>query len=217
MQVADTMGQMTSRSEVGRLFGPQDGKLLDAIRIDRRTKIVGVDPSLRSTGVVLFDPDDDTPEWFVIRSKPERDGTVHARVRAIMEYTMGRFGPALMAIEGYNYGKNFSSGFSSVIEIGGVMKSVGGLVGWIQVPPMTWKSAVMGPGWVRAGKKTKADLAKYMARFHKVGGPDSIDQVDAADAWMIAKCVSDVLSGVSPRSAIIMPQLEKLAKLPRML
>jgi hypothetical protein len=202
--------------------GLEDSKILqqDGIKLSPKSKLIGVDPSLRSTGVVLYDPSDNCPEWFVIKSKPDGDGTVHSRVMAIMMEAIERFGPAVMVIEGYNFGKSVASGFSPVIEIGGVMKAVGGLSGWIQVPPTTWKSIVMGSRWVRAGKHTRGEKAAYLNRFYAVGGPRGINQVDAADAWMIARSVNWILLGMVPPTPGVLQiktQIEKLAISPRML
>jgi len=169
-------------------------------------QIIGIDPSLRSTGLAYLMRDG----YYWERLAFHRDIARESILTSILEefFNPPPFGGKwIVGIEGYAYGKSASSGFTPVIEVGGVIRSaVGRWAPWVEIPPPTWKWAILGKECMVIKKGTREKNRRYIEVVCKALGFESpmFNTTDEADAFCIATYVKRLLDGsIKPKGTSI--------------
>lgn len=152
---------------------------------------VGIDPSLRGTGIAVAD---DTHVISVHRLSTGDKTRAEALsfIARETQYIVRQHRGCIVAIEGYAYGYARTSlpGFVSVVEVGGAIRAVVGLIApWIDVPPTVWQK------WAMGKKRIKKSYAptEYRSNAARVTGCQHLAMAsdDEADAAMIACYLRD--------------------------
>jgi Holliday junction resolvasome RuvABC endonuclease subunit len=147
---------------------------------------IGIDPSLRGTGIAVAD---DTGVKSLHRLGTEGKSRAEALSYIVREvqYIVRQHRGCLVAIEGYamGYARTSLPGFVSVVEVGGAIRAIVGIVApWIEVPPTVWQQWAMGKKRI----KKAAAPTEYLSMATRVTGcahlPLASD--DEADAAMLA-------------------------------
>lgn len=160
---------------------------------------VGIDPSLRSTGFSVIRQESDDFEGGRIptgtKEEPEAFAMIFKKIYDLVKALKDE--SVIVAIEGISLGYGGkSSGFTSVVEVVGVVKAAAYLAGALAVvlvPAMTWKSTVLGPKQIRQKKIRKDDKAVYLGMIADATGytADNSDEADAiAIAWFVRGIVT---------------------------
>jgi len=166
--------------------------------------VVGIDPSLTSTGVAII-------EWGKLSTFRL---TTSLKGPARLDYFRGRFSdvlrqfdPAMVVIEGYSYGSKF--GLAGSGELGGVLKLAlwDAKVAYGIAQPGTLKSFATGKG-----SADKEQVSKEL--FKRFGvDVDNNDKVDAAGLAVMAAWIAEP----APVGAVKLTkaQLDSLGKVER--
>jgi len=158
-------------------------------------RIIGIDPSLRSTGLAVFSGE--SVRWEHLRYPKD---TTRAE---ILTSTMRFFkeapepGKWIAGIEGYSYSNNMSSGFTPTVEVGGVIRAaVGGWASWIEIPPVTWRWAILGKRCKEIKKGTIEKNRHYIEVVCECLDMDAVfKSTDEADAYCIGEYVRRLIDG----------------------
>lgn len=151
--------------------------------------IIGIDPSLRSTGVCLLQ-DDGT---FSTEAVKTTEKIINPKV-FIWDHFTALFIQAshtnksiFASIEQYPFGMTGSKSAYG-IEIGAIIRLALEKNGipYIVVSPNTWKSSMLKPGWFGMKKGTKAKDAAYLTHVTESTGL-YFDTTDEADAYCMAQ------------------------------
>jgi Holliday junction resolvasome RuvABC endonuclease subunit len=159
-------------------------------------KIMGVDPSLRSTGLAVLSGD--SASWGHLRYS--KDATRAMILTSTMNYFRQAPEPGrwIVGVEGYSFGKNSSAGFTPTVEVGGTVKAaVGRWARWIEVPPQSWKWAIIGRECLQAKKGTIGKNRNYIEIICRSLGFEAavFESTDEADAYCIALYVRRLIDG----------------------
>lgn len=159
--------------------------------------VIGIDPSLTGTGVIVLDTQGTLVHKSVVSSSPS-GGMVFDRMQRIekmvtqIKAIVFEFKPNLICIEGYSLGSNMP-GVSDRVEYGGLLRYV--LTrNWkvIEVNPLSLKKWATGRG---AGDKT-ALIAAMTARYGVQFGSS-----DEYDAYALARLALQIAGFEKPNNA----------------
>ncbi len=146
-------------------------------------KVVGIDPSKRSTGIVLIDNDWQITTSALVRESGPEWKVYLKQIAAVIEVCTGA---DIAFVENAAYG--FGGSSSSVVELAHISGSIRAalstrLVPWLPIANATWKRAVMGEGNGKFDSKALTDEqhAYLESRFGKLP-----EQADLRDAYLIA-------------------------------
>ncbi len=145
---------------------------------------IGVDPSLRGTGIAVAD---DVRVIELIRLGTEGLSRAKALSRILVETqaVVRRYRDAVVAIEGYALAHHASTGFAPVVEAGGVIRAAIGLItDWIEIPPSVWQQWAMGKNRIK--KKENPTEYRSMAVRRTSCEHLLVASIDECDAAMIA-------------------------------
>lgn len=151
--------------------------------------IIGIDPSLRSTGVChLYD--DGTFDTEAIKTDKSEDFpnvVIWKRINVLFESARALNGNISVAIEDYPYGMKTSK-TAYGIEIGAIIRLAATLHGIpiTVVNQNTWKSNILLPGWRGLRKGTRTLDSRYLDHAEKSLGY-RFHTTDESDAFCIAK------------------------------
>ena len=162
---------------------------------------VSFDPSLTATGVWISS----TGESLTIRT--DRQASRQFRLATIMGQTeaiLDRASPQIIFIEAYAFGVKNSSSVTQQAEVGGVIRACAGRRGLsvIEVPPMSWKSAILGSARVRMKKRTAVEKAAYLSAVKERTGK-AFRNPDEADAYMLWLYADRIRSGVMAQTDMV--------------
>jgi len=154
--------------------------------------VIGIDPSLSATGVIVLDDAATLIAHKVVTSKPSgplvgaRMERIQAMCRTIKEM-VEEYRPDVICLEGYSLGTNMP-GVSSRVEFGGLLRYVLWSGGWrlVEVAPTTLKKFVTGKGAWKGGGKTPMIVA-LTSRYGVQFGTD-----DEYDAYGLARMALQV-------------------------
>lgn len=180
--------------------------------------VAGLDPSLRSFGMCLYDLDTGEVSMAVAGDKTpatellDRLGRYKRLTEEVLRF-LPKGGPAnsppyprLVAIEGYSYNSK-GRGVGDLLEFGGILREV--LVNGYQYPvtevaPALLKKFIIGKGGGKGTDKTAMVLATYK-RYGQ-----EFDTSDEADAYGLARIAACLVGADEPATTF---QREVIAKL----
>jgi len=145
---------------------------------------IGIDPSLRGTGIAIV-TDARVVELHHLRTAGMSRAEALSHIARETQYIVRQHRGALVVIEGYAYGYHASRGYTPVVEVGGAIRAIVGLVAkWVEVPPSQWQRWAMG----RFQSTKNDEPTKYLSIAARVTGCDHLllASIDEADAAMIA-------------------------------
>lgn len=148
--------------------------------------VIGIDPSLCSTGVVVLSSNGELAASALVKSKPPESQGVAARILRVTQIAMMvqdlivDYLPVVVCIEGYSMGSN-QSGHSAIIECGYELRRM--ICGktnarLIEVAPAALKKFCMG-----SGNGDKSAVASALTHRYGV----LFESSDAADAYGLAR------------------------------
>lgn len=137
-------------------------------------RILGIDPSLTSTGAVLLDDGELVwaERWATKLTGIDRLGFFAGLMaQAVMQ------GPQLVVIEGYSYGS--PNGMAALAELGGVLRlgAYNAARPVEVIPPSTWRKELLGKGNLAKDQIRLAVWKRYHVEF---------DSNDVLEAWCVA-------------------------------
>lgn len=142
-------------------------------------KIIGIDPSLSATGIVVLDENGSLLDAHAIKPKKLRGMPRLKLIRNHIKELIVREDPELILIEGYSFGSRGRSIFN-LGELGGVLRLLFEdlELQYIDVPPTVLKKWVTGKGNADKEMMLASIEAKYGIKF---------DDDNIGDAFGLAK------------------------------
>lgn len=145
-------------------------------------RIIGIDPSLSSTGVTVLDTDLDSliADQFTIATKPAMGDSRLTMIRYSLEATLRDYEPRLAVLESLPFNAR-SAGQTGMAQ--GVIRQLleEHVIPVVFVVPSTLKKFATGSGAVPKGAKGKARKEPMLAAFAELNGyrVEDDNQVDA--------------------------------------
>ena len=160
-------------------------------------QIIGLDLSLTSTGVAVYDEDTDCITTDVIKTCNKHTDTerYYTILHRISNYFISK---NVFFIEGYSFGSfSKSSSMSKLIELGGIIKYDLWLKGvpYIKVPPTTLKKFITGKGNAKKEDIKLAVYKKYGREFKTSDEADAFSLVVLGIKY--CKTPSDKFKGIT--------------------
>lgn len=186
--------------------------------MSERQYVIGIDPSLTSTGLVILSDDGEMADHRLIRSDPsggkcadrmKRIETMTREIKTVVEV----YEPVIVCIEHYTLGQN-TPGTSDRIEFGGLLRYVLWSCGHcpIEVNQSTLKKWATGKGRFPPGSGKTPMIVSITSRYGvQLASDDEIDAYALARvAFQIAKFEEP--ENQSQREALITITSEKVKK-----
>ena len=161
--------------------------------------VIGIDPSMTSTGIVVVDKEGFVASTTVVSKNTgnyvlQRMNRIHFLVRKIRDYCEG-FPPEHICIEDYSY-SSISSNLTQMAEFGGILRYVLTRVWQVtEIAPTNLKKHTTGKGMWKGGGKTPMIVA--LTKRHGV----ELANDDLYDAFGLALMARQIVGWEQPATA----------------